>query len=198
MNWPAARCSPSRRKRWTCSRMAVRSSSVAGSNMTRAYRYALLLSLYLVQGLPYGFQVTVLPLYLRAHGTSRTAIGFLGALALPWMFKALWAPLVDRFGWARLGRRKSWIVPLQLLLAAVAMAGAEAADRDELVPLLAVVLVMNLCAATQDIAVDGLAVDILERRELGFGNIMQVAGYKVGMLVSGGVLLALSDRIHWS
>src|SRR4051812_43314814 len=187
MNWPAARCSPSRRNRWTCSRMAVRSSSVAGSNMARPYRFLLLLSLYLVQGLPYGFQVMVLPLYLRTLGTSRTAVGFLGVLALPWMLKALWAPLVDRFG-----RRKSWIVPLQLLLAGVAMAGAEAAERRALVPLLVVVLAMNLCAATQDIAVDGMAVDILGQRELGAGNIAQVVGYKAGMLVSGGVLLALS------
>ncbi|HVE83957.1 MAG TPA: MFS transporter [Myxococcales bacterium] len=165
---------------------------------TRPYRFALLLSLYLVQGLPYGFQVKVLPLFMAQRGTSNTAIGFIGALALPWLFKALWAPLVDRYGSARFGRRKSWILPLQLLLVGAALAGAEAAERGALVPLLGVILVMNLIAATQDIAVDGLAVDILGREELGAGNTAQVAGYKVGMLLSGGALLALQDHIGWS
>ncbi len=151
-----------------------------------------------MQGLPYGFQTGALPVYLRERGLSRTAIGFLGLLAVPWFLKALWAPLVDRYSWARFGRRKSWIVPLQLLLAGVALAGTRAFDQESLTPLLVVVLVMNLIAATQDIAVDGLAVDVLGRRELGTGNIAQVVGYKIGMLFSGGLLLALNDVIGWS
>jgi len=151
-----------------------------------------------VQGLPYGFQTGALPVYLRGRGTSLTAIGLLGVLALPWMLKALWAPLVDRYSWARFGRRKSWIVPLQLLLAGAAMVGARAIDEGALVPLLAVVLVMNLIAATQDIAVDGLAVDVLGPRDLGAGNAGQVVGYKMGMLLSGGTLLALNASIGWS
>ena len=151
-----------------------------------------------MQGLPYGFQTGALPVYLRGRGTSLTAIGLLGVLALPWMLKALWAPLVDRYSWARFGRRKSWIVPLQLLLAGAAMVGARAIDEGALVPLLAVVLVMNLIAATQDIAVDGLAVDVLGPRDLGAGNAGQVVGYKMGMLLSGGTLLALNASIGWS
>lgn len=151
-----------------------------------------------MQGLPYGFQTGALPIYLRGKGASLTAIGFLGVLALPWSFKALWAPLVDRFGSARFGRRKSWIVPLQLLLAAVALVGAKVAEQGALLPLLGVVLAMNLVAATQDIAVDGLAVDVLGPRELGTGNSAQVVGYKIGMLFSGGLLLALNEQIGWS
>jgi len=158
----------------------------------------LLLSLYLVQGLPYGFQVTALPLYLREQGTSRSLVALVSLLAVPWFFKAVWAPAVDRYGSVRFGRRKSWIVPLQLMLAGVAVVGALASARGELRLLLDVVLVMNFLAATQDIAVDGLAVDVLDRQELGFGNIAQVVGYKIGMLVSGGLLLWLSDRIGWS
>ena len=74
------------------------------------------------------------------------------ALSAPWMAKALWAPLVDRYGSARFGRRKSWIVPMQAALAAGALL---AARTDDMVTLAALILVMNLCAATQDIAVDG-------------------------------------------
>jgi len=74
----------------------------------------LLAALYFVQGLPFGFQATVLPIYLRVNGVSLTGIVLLGMLAAPWLLKALWAPLVDRYWWPRLGRRKSWILPMQL------------------------------------------------------------------------------------
>ena len=76
-------------------------------------RFGLLALLYFVQGLPFGFQSTALPVYLRAEGISLESIGFASALALPWMLKALWAPLVDSRFSARLGRRRSWILPMQ-------------------------------------------------------------------------------------
>jgi MFS family permease len=137
--------------------------------------------LYLAQGLPYGFQTFALPVMLRRQGTSLTAIGFVGALALPWMLKPLWAPLVDRYG----RTRRAWIVPLMLALAATLVAAGFAG----LATLLALIFVMNLLAATQDIAVDGLAVDLLGVSELGAGNAAQVAGYKVGMLLGGSLFV---------
>lgn len=165
---------------------------------SRPFKLALLASLYVVQGMPYGFQVGALSLYLREQGISLKAIGFIGLLSLPWSWKALWAPLVDRFGSERFGRRKSWIVPCQLLLMLAASAAAVAAEADALLPLLGLVFTMNLIAATQDIAVDGLAVNLLGKRELGPGNAAQVVGYKVGMLLSGGLLVALNEVIGWS
>jgi len=159
---------------------------------------ALLFVLYVCQGMPYGFQATALPIYLAVAGYSPTAIGFLGVLSLPWAAKALWAPLVDRYGSPRFGRRKSWIVPLQLGLALACGAAAFVPAREALGVLLALVLLMNLFAATQDVAVDGLAVDLLGRRQLGAGNAAQVIGYRVGMLVSGGLLVAATDTIGWS
>jgi PAT family beta-lactamase induction signal transducer AmpG len=161
----------------------------------RTHKFAPLLSLYFAQGLPYGFQATALPLLLRARGVSLQAIGFASLLSLPWLTKALWAPLVDRYGSARFGRRKSWIVPMQLLLAVCALV---AARSDNIVVLCALILCMNLCAATQDIAVDALAVSWLQPDELGPGNAMQVVGYKLGMLTGGGLLVWASARIGWS
>jgi MFS transporter, PAT family, beta-lactamase induction signal transducer AmpG len=157
-------------------------------------KIVLLGALYLVQGLPFGFQTKVLPVYLRERGSSLLAISLLGALSLPWMLKALWAPLVDRYGSARWGRRRSWIVPLQAGLALCCLGAAWVPpERQEL--LLGLVLLMNLFAATQDVAVDGLAVDLLELNELGLGNSAQVVGYKLGMLTSGGLLMWASSRI---
>ncbi len=166
--------------------------------MPPARTVALLFVLYVCQGMPYGFQATALPIYLAVAGYSPTAIGFLGVLSLPWAAKALWAPLVDRYGSPRFGRRKSWIVPLQLGLALACGAAAFVPAREALGVLLALVLLMNLFAATQDVAVDGLAVDLLGRRQLGAGNAAQVIGYRVGMLVSGGLLVAATDTIGWS
>lgn len=160
-------------------------------------KLALLSVLYFAEGLPFGFQAKALPLYLRAHDVSLTAIGFLGALSLPWVAKALWAPLVDRYGSARFGRRKSWIVPMQLLLVVTCAAASTVSPEASLPLLLALVFLMNLFAATQDIAVDGLAVDLLGDDELGPGNAVQVVGYKIGMLTSGGLLVWASAWIGW-
>ncbi len=158
-------------------------------------KLAPLLGLYFAQGLPFGFQATALPLLLRERGASLETIGFAGVLALPWLCKPLWAPLVDRHGSARFGRRKSWIVPMQLLLASSALI---AAHVDNLWLLALLVLLMNLFAATQDIAVDALAVSTLKESQLGFGNAIQVVGYKLGMLTGGGLLVWASSRIGWS
>ncbi|HEY5611195.1 MAG TPA: MFS transporter, partial [Thermoanaerobaculia bacterium] len=162
-----------------------------------ARKLGVLWTLYFVQGLPFGFQATALPVYLRSTGVSLTAIGFTTALALPWMLKMFWSPLVDRFGSRRFGRRRSWIVPLQLLLALACFAGAFATTNDRIAVLLVLVLLMNVFAATMDIAVDGLAVDILELPELGKGNVAQVVGYKAGMLTGGGLLVWASGTIGW-
>ncbi len=167
----------------------------AGGPLVR--KLAILWSLYFVQGLPFGFQATALPVYLRDAGVSLTGIGLATALSLPWMLKVFWAPLVDRFGSARFGRRRSWILPLQLALAVLCAAAAVVGPAEGLTWLLVLVLLMNFCAATMDIAVDGLAVDLLELPELGKGNIAQVVGYKIGMLTGGGLLVWASGWIGW-
>ncbi|WP_437678097.1 MFS transporter [Sorangium sp. So ce131] len=165
---------------------------------SRPRKLAVLSALYFSQGLPFGFQATALPVLLRESGASLTAVGFAGALSLPWVAKALWAPLVDRFGWERFGRRRSWIVPLGVLLALTCLAAALVSPSGQLGPLLGLVFLMNLLAATQDIAVDGLAIDLLGRGELGLANAAQVVGYKAGMLTAGGLLVWASARIGWS
>ncbi len=152
---------------------------------------------YFIQGLPYGFQLTALPVYLRAEGMSLAGIGLASALSLPWMFKVVWGPPVDRFGSQRIGRRRSWILPLQAGLALCCLAASFVPRDSGLTLLLVAVLAMNLFASTMDVAVDGLAIDLLEPRELGYGNIAQVVGYKLGMLTGGGLLVWASRWIGW-
>jgi MFS family permease len=160
-------------------------------------KLGILWALYFVQGLPFGFQATALPIYLRESGMSLAGVGLATALSIPWMLKIFWGPLVDRFGSERFGRRRSWILPLQLALAVACALAAFVSPDEQLTELLLLVLLMALCAATLDVAVDGLAVDLLAVRELGKGNIAQVVGYKIGMLTGGGLLVWASGRIGW-
>jgi MFS family permease len=110
-------------------------------------RIGRLFLLYLSQGLPFGFQITALPVYLRSQNISLTLIGFSSALALPWMLKALWAPFVDRFSIRKIGRRKTWIIPLQILLLGTILFTATLSPGENPTAILAAVFFMNLIAA---------------------------------------------------
>ena len=162
----------------------------------------LLASLYCAQGLPSGLFAHSLPVLLRQHGVDLAVIGMLKLLALPWMLKVLWAPWVDRIGSDRLGHHRGWILPLQatviLCVATLAAAGPSALFGNGLPLLLGLILAINLAAATQDIATDGLTVRLLPERWRGLGNSLQVGGYKVGMIVSGSGLLLVMDTLGWN
>ena len=160
-------------------------------------KLGLLTSLYLSQGLPYGFFTQALPVLLREQGLSLPNISLASLLALPWALKFLWAPFMDRYGSARLGRRRGYILPLQVLSAALLVGLALPEGAVSVEALFAAVLLVNLLSATQDVATDGLAVDLLEPQELGLGNGVQVAAYRVGMILGGGLMLILLDALSW-
>ncbi|WNG52819.1 MFS transporter [Archangium minus] len=165
--------------------------------MKTPLKIGLLTSLYLSQGLPFGFFTQALPVLLRKQGLSLPAIGLTHLLALPWALKFLWAPVMDRYGSEKLGRRRGYILPLQVLSAALLLGLALPEGTVSVTTLLVAVLLVNLLAATQDVATDGLAVDLLEPKELGWGNGVQVAGYRVGMILGGGLMLILFDALGW-
>jgi PAT family beta-lactamase induction signal transducer AmpG len=133
-------------------------------------RLGLLGSLYFAQGLPFGFFTQALPVLMRKSGHSLGQIGFSSLLALPWALKFLWAPAVDRYWDPRLGRRRSWILPLQLAGVAILTILALSGGAHSLRAIIVAILLLNLVAATQDIGTDGLAVDILAERERGIAN----------------------------
>lgn len=175
------------------------SLAVAGERSPRfadARLFGLLAALYFAQGLPSGLLGKALPALLREHGVSLSAIGFTALLALPWALKFLWAPFLDRYG-----TRRQWLLALNALtlglMLLVASRDAGVWIETALLPFMAVLFLLNLTAATQDIATDGLAVSRLDARLRGLGNSVQVIGYKVGMLIGGGMLLVLVDRFGW-
>ncbi|MEO0605033.1 MAG: MFS transporter, partial [Myxococcota bacterium] len=152
----------------------------------------LLGSLYFSQGLPFGFFTLALPVVLRSEGLSLAIVGASNLLLLPWALKALWAPLVDRFG-----TKRAWIVGLQVLTVTW-FAGLALVAPSRVTEGLAIAMgVASLLAATQDIATDGLATALLEPSERGWGNGLQVAAYRLGMIVGGSAILLLYSQGGW-
>ena len=164
--------------------------------------YILLFSLYWAQGLPVGFMTHALPVILRAQGVSLAQIGGFGLLMLPWSIKIFWAPWVDRFGYSAFGHYRSWIVPTQLLsvvvLISLSFLPIQALNQPEyLLAFFVALLSMNLVGATQDIATDGLAVNILKNEQQHWGNTFQVIGSRLGFIVGGGAILWALDWLDW-
>ncbi len=163
-----------------------------------AGKLALLGSLYVAQALPFGFFTQTLPALLRKQGFSLSKISMAAALNLPWALKFLWAPLVDR--WPRptpevRARRKRWILAMQLASSIAFLAMSSLGVSPRIVLLFAGFGVLNIISATQDIATDGFAVDMLVGKERGYANGVQVGGYRLGMVMSGGLVLVVLERV---
>ena len=152
----------------------------------------LLTALYLAQGLPYGFFTQALPVLMREAGYSLTKIAAASLLFLPWALKFLWAPYVDR-----IGTRRQWLLVLQGATLAGALLLAMLDLSRALWPVFAALLLFNIIAATQDIATDGLAATALGPRERGLANGLQVGGYRLGMILGGGLLLWIYAAAGW-
>jgi len=152
----------------------------------------LLTFLYFIQGLPYGLQVHFLPIYLRTRGIDLTTVGLLRLLQVPWMFKVLWAPLVDVYL-----TRRQWLLG-SIVSLAVSCTLSGFCPPDALGSTAVLVLFMwNVFASVEDVAVDSVAVMLLSEQELGAGNVGQVVGYKLGAAFAGGVLALLAGVTGW-
>lgn len=162
--------------------------------MSRAQKITLLIALYFAQGLPFGFFTIVVPAMLRQSGQSLKIIALASLLlTLPWLLKFLWAPFVDHRG-----TRRGWLLTLQVSGLVVAAVISQLQLESNYALLFAAAFVFNMIAATQDIATDGLAVRMLDARELGIANGIQVGAYRVGMMFGGGLLLKVLTLTDWN
>jgi len=163
--------------------------------------FATLGMLYFAQGLPAGLLGKSMPALARDAGLSPEWIGLLALPALPWALKFLWAPWVDRWGSGKPNHRKRWILvcvfAVMVVLAITALFPREWLFGPGFVLLVALLFLLNLFSATQDIATDGLATRLLTPDLRGLGNSIQVNGYKIGMILGSGALLILVGRWGW-
>ena len=160
-------------------------------------RLPLLFALGFASGLPYLLTSSTLSAWLASVGIPLETIGLVTLVTLPYSLKPLWAPLVDRFSLPLLGRRRGWMLLFQLLTAAalVLMATSDVADvRARLAPF---AVAVALFSASQDIVSDAYRTDLLAPAERPAGTATYVLGYRIAMLVAGGLALVLADHWPW-
>lgn len=164
---------------------------------TGQLRFFLLIgALYFTQGLPMGLSMEAVPVLMRQGGASMDVIALVPLAGLPWIIKFLWAPVVDNHWKAGLGRRRSWIAPMQVILAAclVALAFLPLEGRGLSFAVVALAL-GSIASATQDTATDGLAAEQLAGRGLAYANALQIGGMMAGFMVGGGGVLMIADTL---
>ena len=152
----------------------------------RNLRFATLFLLYFAQGLPFGLIDFSLPAWLAQNGASAAAIGGIQAMViLPWTFKLAYGLIMDRYAFLAMGRRRPWIIIGQCGLA-VAFLGLALANPGvhEISLIAAFAFALGLSSAVQDVAVDGLAVDILPASEIERVNGYMFGAQAIGIAVS--------------
>ncbi|MBY5970854.1 MFS transporter [Ferrimonas balearica] len=159
--------------------------------------YGVLAALYLAQGVPTYLFAAAIPPILREQGVSRASIGMLSLLALPLVFKFLWAPLVDRISpLARLGQRSGWILLCQGI-SVLAVASLAFFPPENLLAIFLTGLAVALALATQDVATDGYATLRLSPRQREIGNAIQAGSVALGVLAGGSASLLLYSVAGW-
>ena len=150
----------------------------------------------LASGMPYYLLVQLVPAWLRSSGVSLADIGLLALVGLPYSWKFLWAPLMDRLS-LPLGRRRGWMLVTQigLILGIGSLGYVDPVNNMALVAAFASVIAF--LSASQDIAIDAYRREILSDEELGLGNAIHVQAYRIAGLVPGSLSLVLADSLPW-
>ena len=137
--------------------------------------------------------------WLSVEGLDIATIGFFSLVGLPYTFKFLWAPLMDRFDiWPRLGRRCGWLVVTQLALAGALLLLANTSPKSALPTFALLALAVAFVSASQDVVIDAYRTDLLPAAERGLGSSLNVLGYRLAMILSGGVALIWTDAVQGS
>ncbi|MBD9430251.1 muropeptide transporter [Achromobacter sp. ACM03] len=170
----------------------------AASNVYTSPRVAPLLVLGFASGLPLALTSGTLQAWATVENVPLQQIGFLTLVGSAYTLKFLWAPLVDRYAPPLLGRRRGWMLLTQLLLAVAIMAMGALSPSSALQTLALLAVLVAFLSATQDIAFDAYCTDVLRKDERGAGAAIKVMGYRLAMIVSGGLALILADQwIGW-
>ena len=147
-------------------------------------------------GLPLYVLVSLIPAWLSSARVSLVEIGLFSLVSLPYTWKFLWAPFLDRFS-LPLGLRRGWMLLTQvLLIGAVAALGGLDPDAN-MTPVVILACVIAITSATQDIAIDAYRRELLPDHELGLGNAVHVQAYRLASLIPGSLALILADQFPW-
>lgn len=149
-------------------------------------------------GMPLYVLLQLVPAWLHDQQVSLTEIGLFALVGIPYTWKFLWAPLMDRFTPPLLGRRRGWMLAMQLgLILSIGILGS-ISPRENLAYVAALAFLVALFSASQDIAIDAYRREILPDAELGLGNSIHVQAYRISSLIPGSLSLILADHLAWS
>lgn len=161
-------------------------------------KMATLLLLGFASGLPLLLIGNTLKAWMTLEKVDLGAIGWFSLASLPYSFKFLWSPFLDRFTLPFLGRRRGWLIVMQVaLIVAIALMGFQ--QPKQALQLVAInAIVIAFLSATHDIAADAYRTDVLTELELGAGAAVFILGYRIALLVAGALALILADKMPWS
>jgi MFS transporter, PAT family, beta-lactamase induction signal transducer AmpG len=169
------------------------------ANFSRFFSKRMIVNLIfgLCSGLPLLLTGSTLQAWMTEQGVDLKTIGLMSLVGIPYSFKFVWAPLFDRFTLPLLGRRRGWLLFIQLFLALSIIALGLSDWNQYPLTLALVCLLVTFFSASQDIVIDAYRRESLLESELGFGASLAVLGYRLGMIISGALALALADFISW-
>jgi len=148
-------------------------------------------------GLPLYVLLTLVPGWLRSEHVDLKAIGLFTLVQFPYTWKFVWAPLLDRFAFPLLGRRRGWMLTTQCaLLLSISLIGGLVPGTD-LKAIAALAAITAFLSASQDIVLDAYRREILSDAELGLGTAVHVNAYKIAGLIPGSLSLVLADHLPW-
>jgi len=163
-------------------------------NFASLHRLSAVLFLGFASGLPLALTGQAMQAWLSVDGVDIATIGFLGLVGVPYTFKFLWAPLMDRFELPFLGRRRGWLVLTQLALAAALYWMASISPSQTPALFAAAAVTLAFFSASQDVVIDAYRTDVLDPRERGLGASVSVFGYRIAMILSGGIALIWAEQ----
>ena len=159
------------------------------------------LALGFASGLPLALTGATLTFWLAEAGVEISVIGFFAWVGIAYGWKFLWAPVLDRLSLplitSALGRRRGWLILIQVLLALAILALGRSDPGIDLGATVFWAVVVAFLSASQDIVIDAYRVEILEERQQGAGAAAVTVGYRVAMLASGAGALVLADQYGW-
>lgn len=164
----------------------------------RSWRTASVALLSFSSGMPLGLVWYSIPDWMRSIDVDIRIVGLFTLAQAPWAFKVVWSPLMDRFVPPFWGRRRGWMAVTQFGLAVISLGFAGVGSHPDAIWVVgALALAIALASATQDIAIDAYAVDVLRKDEQGAAVGARIALYRAALVVSGGMAITMAGRLGW-
>lgn len=149
-------------------------------------------------GLPLLLTMGVLQTWMKEEGIDLTLIGLINLVQIPYIWKFIWAPIMDRYTLPFLGRRRGWLLVAQIALIGSITALGFSDPRNHFWMMVLMAMLVAFFSATQDIVVDAYRREDLSDKELGLGSSLYIFGYRLGTMLAAGGGLIMADHMSWS